>query len=606
MLSDTAEGASGTEAAIRGARELTGPIIAISLTLATVYAPIAFQEGLTGILFREFALTLAGAVLVSGIVALTLSPIMSAKLLSAADHQGILRLRIDAAFDRLRAAYGRILNATLRARAEVIIITVCVVASIAPLYIGSAKELAPIEDRVIILVSTESAPDASLEYQMAYAAQVQQLWLENPNRAFSWQGVSATSSFTGFVARPWNQRLQTMQQIAPDVYRQLRRISGVNAYTSLGSPLPASGSGGIELMVMSEDSPEEMSVRLQKLTEMAVKSGKFLYADTDLKIDLPQARIVFDRDKVAAMGLDMESVGRDLSAMLGGGYVNRFSLFGRDYKVIPQIANKDRLNTDQVNDIYLSGPGNHVIPLASVARIETSIVPRTLDRFQQRNAARLFGVAAPGHTDEEALSYLEHTALQLLPAGYTLDYAGASRQLRQEGNSLAYTLAFAVVLIYLVLAAQFHSFRDPLIILLGSVPLAIAGALMFTFLGFTTINIYSQIGLITLVGLVAKNGILIVQFANALQTQGLSQLDAVHQAASIRLRPILITSAATVLGHVPLILASGAGAEARNSIGVTLVTGMAIGTAFTLFIVPTLYRLIAHDLQAARAPEMPA
>ena len=309
---------------------------------------------------------------------------------------------------------------------------------------------------------------------------------------------------------------------------------------------------------------------------------------------LPQAEIVFDRDKVASMGLDMEAVGRDVSAMLGGAYVNRFSLFGRSYKVIPQIAARDRLNASQLDDIHISGPGGRLIPLSGVARVETSIVPRSLDRFQQRNAAKLFGVAAPGYTDDEALSFIETAALQRLPVGYTVDYAGASRQLRQEGNSLAYTLVFAVILIYLALSAQFHSFRDPLIILLGSVPLAISGALIFTFLDFTTLNIYSQIGLITLVGLVAKNGILIVQFANTLQVQGLSQLDAVHQAAMIRLRPILITSAATVFGHVPLVLASGAGAEARNSIGITLVTGMTIGTLFTLFIVPTLYRLLGR------------
>lgn len=593
-----AEGLSATEAALRSARDLAAPIIAMTITLATVYTPIAFQHGLTGTLFREFALTLAGAVLVSGIVALTLSPIMSATLLQGGHSHGPLRLAIDAAFNRLRQGYGRILHRTLEARIEVLLITGFMILLIAPLYYYSASELAPTEDRGIITVSTESAPDASLEYNKTYARKVEAAGHE-PEVYFDWQSVTPSFTITGFDLVPWGERRRNVKQIIPDLYARLKKIAGVDAFPTLGSPLPTSGNYDVELMIMSEDAPIDMAARMRELVDFAIKSGRFLYADTDLKVDLPQAGIVFDRDRLAAMGLDMQTVGNDLGAMLGGNYVNRFSMYGRSYKVIPQIAEQDRLSTDQLNSLYITGPGGQLLPLPSVARFEITMEPRSLVRFQQRAAAKLFGAAAPGYSHDEALTFLENAARRTLPAGYTFDYAGSSRQLRQEGNSLVTTLGFAVLLIYLALAAQFNSLRDPLIILLGSAPLAISGALMFTFLDFTTVNIYSQIGLITLVGLVSKNGILIVEFANKLQIQGLSRLEAVHRAAQTRLRPILITSAATVFGHLPLILATGAGAEARNSIGITLVTGMTIGTLFTLFVVPTLYRLVARDLKGS-------
>jgi multidrug efflux pump len=335
-------------------------------------------------------------------------------------------------------------------------------------------------------------------------------------------------------------------------------------------------------------------------------SGKFAYVDTDLKIDLPQTRINLDRSKVADLGLDLASVGQDLGVLLGGGYVNRFNYDGRSYKVIPQVTLDKRANPESVLQMKVRAADGGLVSVSSFVNLTTETAPRSLNRFQQRNSAKIQGAVGPGVTKEEALQALETAARQILPPGYAIDYAGESRQMRTEGASLTTTLGFALVLIYLVLAAQFASFRDPLIVLLGSVPLAITGALIFTFLDLTTLNIYSQVGLITLVGLVAKNGILIVEFANHLQEQGKSKYDAVREAANTRLRPILMTSAATVFGHFPLVLVTGAGAEARNSIGIVLVTGMIISTVFTLFVVPSIYILLAktHKLEASDADEL--
>lgn len=593
-------GMTPIDAALKGARELTGPIIAMTITLAAVYAPIAFQGGLTGILFREFALTLAGSVFISGIVALTLSPIMSAKLLTAHDHEGRLRQFIDGSFNRLRDAYGRALTKTLKARQEVLIVAGFIVVLIVPFYFISGKELAPQEDRNEVLAIMDAPPETTIDYRAVYAREVEKALLSDPDADYTWQTTTQSLSMTGLVPKPWGVRHRGVQEILMAVYPKLNHISGVKAFPLFAAPLPSAGNFDIEMMILSEDSTERMADYARQLADAAAKSGLFMYADTNLKIDRPQTRIVFDRDKLAAMGIDMQTAGRDLAAMLGGNYVNRFNLDGRSYEVIPQISRQSRLNTEQLNNIYITGPDNKLIPVSSVATLETTVGPRQLDRFQQRNAAQIFGGVLPGMTSDAALEFLEKKAREILPPGYTVDYAGSSRQLRTYGNSLNTTLIFAIVLIYLVLAAQFSSFRDPFIILLGSAPLAISGALLFTFLGMTTINIYSQIGLITLVGLVSKNGILIVQFANQLQEQGIAIRAAIHQAAITRLRPILITSAATVLGHFPLVLVTGAGAEARNSIGIILVAGMTIGTLFTLFIVPTLYMLIARDLVAER------
>jgi multidrug efflux pump len=388
-----------------------------------------------------------------------------------------------------------------------------------------------------------------------------------------------------------------------EVFGAVSQIPGLRVFPRLDPPLPTPGQYDVELILESEVPAEQMLEATAAVVGAGWRSGKFLYVDTDLKVDLPEARVVLDRERLADLGFDLAGVGQELGTLLGGAYVNRFNFYDRSYKVIPQIGDKDRATLDPLLDLKIKAPGGQLVPVSTFTHIETSVAPRTLNRFQQRNAVRIFGGVKPGITKEEGLRVLETAAAAVVAPRVSLDYAGESRQIRHEGSALTVTLGFALVLIYLVLAAQFQSFRDPLIVLLGSVPLAISGALIFSFLDLTTINIYSQVGLITLVGLIAKNGILIVEFANTLQARGLSKTAALREASLTRLRPVLMTSAATVFGHLPLVLASGPGAAARNSIGMVLVTGMTVGTLFTLFVVPVFYSLIAARHQPSRETE---
>jgi multidrug efflux pump len=387
------------------------------------------------------------------------------------------------------------------------------------------------------------------------------------------------------------------------VYYAVSKVPGLQVFPRLDPPLPSPGQYDVELILASDIPPEQMLQTVGAVLGAGWQSGKFLYVDTDLKIDLPEARVVIDRDRVADLGLDLATVGRELGTLLGGGYVNRFNYFDRSYKVIPQIGDERRTTVGPLLDLKIKTPGGRLVPVSTFTHIESSTAPRTLNRFQQRNAVRIFGGVKPGVTKEEGLRVLENAAAAVAGPGVGIDYAGESRQIRLEGAALTVTLGFAVILIYLVLAAQFKSFRDPLIVLVGSVPLAISGALVFSFLNLTTINIYSQVGLITLVGLIAKNGILIVQFANTLQSQGVAKLAALREASLTRLRPVLMTSAATVFGHLPLVFATGPGSAARNSIGTVLVAGMTVGTLFTLFVVPVFYSLIAAEHRPEPATE---
>ena len=408
-----------------------------------------------------------------------------------------------------------------------------------------------------------------------------------------WSLTSSWGGFGGFVAKNWKERSRSTEQMYGEVYGAVSRIPGLQVFPRLDPPLPSAGNYDVELVLQSDDPPEQLMQTVGSVVGAGWKSGKFLYVDTDLKIDLPEARVVIDREQVADLGLDLAGVGRELGTLLGGAYVNRFNYYDRSYKVIPQIGEAGRSNVGPLLDLKIKTPDGRLVPVSTFTRIESSTAPRVLNRFAQRNAVRVFGGVRPGVTKEEGLRVLEAAAAIAPGPRVALDHAGESRQIRHEGGALTVTLGFAVALIYLVLAAQFKSFRDPLIVLVGSVPLAISGALIFSFLDFTTINIYSQVGLITLVGLVAKNGILIVQFANTLQERGLEKVQALREAALTRLRPVLMTSAATVFGHLPLVLATGPGAKARNSIGMVLVTGMTLGTIFTLFVVPVFYLLIA-------------
>jgi multidrug efflux pump len=589
------EGKSRIDAALAGARELAGPIIAMTITLATVYTPIAFQGGLTGSLFLEFAITLAAAVVVSGIVALTLSPVMSSRFVHAHGHEGKLTAIVNRGFDAVRGRYEKLLDGALGMRWGIVAVAVLVTLAAAPLYMYSRQELAPVEDQSHISLFFEASPDSSLVATDRDSQNVVKALTAFPEADFMWSLTAAWGGYGGLVAKNWKERDRSTEQMYGDVYGAVSQVTGLRVYPRLDPPLPTPGQYDVEMIVQNEQSIEELLATTQAVLDGGWASGKFLYVDTDLKLDLPQARVVIDRERLADLGLDLASVGRELGTLLGGAYVNRFNYFDRSYKVIPQIGDKDRATLEPLLDLKIKTPSGALVPVSTFMHIESETGPRTLNRFAQRNSARIFGGVQPGVTKEEGLRVLENAAKKAGGENVLIDYGGESRQIRHEGAAMTATLGFALVLIYLVLAAQFHSFRDPLVVLLGSVPLAISGALVFTFLDMTTINIYSQVGLITLVGLIAKNGILIVEFANTLQERGVEKVAALREASLTRLRPVLMTSAATVFGHFPLVLVSGPGAEARNSIGIVLVTGMIVGTLFTLFVVPVFYTLIAAD-----------
>jgi multidrug efflux pump len=592
------EGRTRIDAALLGARELVGPILAMTVTLAAVYTPIGFQGGLTGTLFLEFAITLAAAVVVSGIVAVTLSPVMSSRFVHEHGEEARLTRVVNRAFEWVRVRYARALDGALEIRWAVVAASAMVMAAAVPLYQQSRKELAPVEDQSHVSFFMQAAPDASLVATNRATREVVRTVQAFPEARFMWSLTANWGAFGGMLAKDWRERSRSTEQMLPEIYGAVSRIPGVQVFPRLDPPLPTPGQYDVELVVQGDAPPEQMLQTVGQIVGAGWQSGKFLYVDTDLKVDLPEARVVIDREKVADLGLDLASVGRELGTLLGGGYVNRFNWYDRSYKVIPQIGEADRATVGPLLDLKIKTPSGALVPVSTFTRIESSAAPRTLTRFQQRNAVRIFGGVKPGVTKEEGLRVLETAAAATGDPGIVLDYAGESRQIRREGSALTVTLGFALVLIYLVLAAQFQSFRDPLIVLLGSVPLAISGALVFSYLGLTTINIYSQVGLITLVGLIAKNGILIVEFANKLQEQGKAKLEALREAAGTRLRPVLMTSVATVFGHLPLVFVTGPGSKARNSIGIVLVAGMIVGTVFTMFVVPVFYALIAADHRA--------
>ncbi len=590
------------DAAIKGARELFGPIIAMTITLAAVYAPIGLQGGLTGTLFREFAFTLAGAVLVSGVVALTLSPMMSSKLLRAGDsHKGFAGW-VNLRFEGVRRRYVRVLSNTLRWRPVTLTFAGLFALLIVPFYMMSMKDLAPKEDQGVVFGIVQAAPNATIDQTSRFTEQVNGVFKSMPETAETFQITDPTFGFSGMVTKPWSERKRSTEEIVGEVFGKVSTIPGVRVIATTPEPLPGGSQFPVEFVINSTAEPREIYEFANQIVQKAIASKVFMFADTDLKYDQPQTEIVFDRDKVALLGVNLSQVGADLGTLLGGNYVNRFSNSGRSYKVIPEAKRSARLNVDQLKNFYVSAANGKLVQLSTFATLKTTTEPRSLNRFQQLNSAKIQGAIPPGVTQDQALKVLEAAAKDL-PKGFNIDYGGSSRQLRVEGNKLMGTFVLSVILIFLVLAAQFESFRDPFIILLGSVPLALAGALLPGFLGFTTINIYSQVGLITLVGLVSKNGILIVEFANKLQESGMDKLRAVIEAAGTRLRPILMTSVATVMGHFPLVLARGPGAGARNSIGYVLVTGMIVGTLFTLFVVPSIYMLIARDRGAEEVAE---
>jgi multidrug efflux pump len=540
---------------------------------------------------------------------------MSAALLRRDGEARGLPARIQRGFDRLKAAYDRRLVRTLGSRRPIYAAWAVVSLLTVAMFTQAPRELAPTEDQGYLFGIVQAPANSTLDQLVPFTREVNRTVMEIPESEYTFQLTQPTGGFWGVAFEPWGQRDRSAFELLPEVQARVSAIPGIQTFAVMPPALPGGGQFPVELVLASTAESEEILGFAKQLQQKAIESGMFAFPPlVDVKIDQPSSEIAIDRQKVAELGLDLQTVGRDLGSAIGGGYVNRFSVGGRSYKVIPQVLRSERLNPEQLQDIHVTGPDGKLVSLASIAEIRDTVTPRTLNRFQQLNAVKISGVAI--RPLDEALGFLEDEAARILPKGYSIDYTGESRQLRTEGDKFLPAFLLAVVLIFLVLAAQFNSFRDPFVILAGSVPLGMFGAVVMMFLKMpnpnlpsfsdgwtTTLNVYSQVGLVTLVGLVAKNGILIVEFANKLQEAGLSKLEAVRQAAVTRLRPVLMTSVATVAGHFPLTLVSGPGAEARNSIGLVLVAGMAVGTAFTLFFLPAIYVLVARDHRAAAEPE---
>jgi len=594
------EGRTPMDAAIMGARELGGPIVAMALVLVAVYVPIGFIGGLTGALFVEFAFTLVGTVVISAIVALTLSPMMSSRFLHSHEQtRSPLERRIvtyiDEKFDALHRSYQRTLHSALNELPVIVVFAVLVFGAIYFLFSLSKTELAPSEDQGIVIALVTPPPTATLRQSLIWQHEAFKVAKSFPETDHTFQISAPSTNLLGMVLKPWSQRSRSADTIQPLMQKQLGTIAGVRAAAFQVPPLPGPRGLGVQFVIETTQSFQQLNTVAQNVMDAALKSGNFFYLDSDLKYDEPQTQIVIDRDKVAGMGLTMSDIGNSLTAMLGGGYVNYFNLSGRAYQVIPQVQQVDRLNADQLKNYYIRTASGSSIPLSTVAHLENTVTPESLNHFQQLNSATITAIQRPGLTTGDALAALQKIADTAMPQGYRIDYAGPSRQFVQESSALLVTFFFALIIIFLTLAALFESFRDPFTILI-SVPMSICGALIFIAMGVggSSLNIYTEVGLVSLIGLISKHGILIVRFANDLQLQGRSKREAVEEAAAIRLRPILMTTAAMVLGVMPLILASGAGAAARFNLGLVIATGISIGTCFTLFVVPAIYLLIAR------------
>ena len=595
-------GASPREAALVAARELAGPIIAISIVLIAVYVPIGFRGGLTGALFSEFAFTLAGAVAVSAIIALTLSPMMCSRMLRSEHGSNRLVQQIDQNFERFAHFYRGLLRRMLAAWKAVIafgaliIVLIAVMAALPMVGVMAKSELAPAEDQSFLFSLLTGPPDATTQQMNIYEKQSFAVMKNTPEyqNSFQFDGFGTTNQgFGGIILKDYGERSRNATQIQADLQHRANQIAGANVFWINPPSLPGSGGGYPVQFVIGTTAPFDQLYEVsQAVMAKAQATGKFWVLDNGLKLDKPQVRVEVDRDKAALLGLTMKDVGSALSNMLGGGYVNYFSIQGRSYKVIPQVLQRERLNPQQLSDYYIRTASGSVVPASTVISFKTQTVPESITHFQQLNSATIQGVF--NGTEGEALQTLRKIADETLPQGYSIDYGGQSRQYMQESGGFLGTMAFAIIIIFLTLAAQFESFRDPLVIL-ASVPMAIFGAVVFMFEGAATLNVYTQVGLVTLIGLIAKHGILIVQFANELQAQGRSKREAIEEAASIRLRPILMTTAAMVLGVVPLVLASGAGAVGRNHMGIVIASGISIGTLFTLFVVPAMYMMLGAE-----------
>jgi multidrug efflux pump len=600
------------DAALQAARDLASPIIAMTVVLIAVYVPVGFQGGLTGALFSEFAFTLAGAVTVSAVIALTLSPMNCANLLRPIPRDGTnLEARIvhaiDYVMETMAGAYRRMLESTLKTIPVVVVFGLLVLSSIYWLYTNSTSELAPEEDQGVVLSLTTSSPTATLKQRQFYSEQAYQIYAKQPETNVVFQIDTPGQSIAGWVLKPWDERAKTTKVLQPAIQNELNGVAGVKTVAFQPSPLPGSSGLPIQFVITTTNGFSQLNDVSQQFMAKALKTGRFIFLDNDLKFDQPQSKIVFDRDKAAQLGLNMSDVGGALATMLGGNHTGYFSLDGRSYKVVPQVQQASRLNASDVLNYYIKTSAGTTVPLSTVAHIETATAPQSYNHFQQVNAATISGVAMPGVAMGDALATLKQVGAEMLPPGYNVDFAGQSRQLQSESGGFVTTFAFAVIIVFLALAALFNSFRDPIVILV-SVPMSLAGALVFISLGLggASINIYTQVGLVTLMGLVSKHGILMVEVANEHRNAGKSKKQAIIEAAEIRLRPILMTTAAMVLGVIPLIIATGAGAASRFNMGLVIASGLSIGTLFTLFVVPAAYVLIAKAGAGDQPAETPA
>jgi len=591
-------GKDGITAAKDAARELALPILAMTTTLIAVYAPIGFMGGLVGSLFVEFAFTLAGAVLISGIVALTLSPMLSARVLHSSKEEGRFEHAVESFFQWLARVYGRALHGWLRYPAVTLLVALVVIASIYAMYTMTKKELAPTEDQSILFFMGTAPQTATIDYDLHYVQDILKIFESIPEYKESFilagRGGDPSSTFGGFKMPQPSERERSQMTIQPELQGKLSQVTGLQTVVFPRPSLPSPGRGvPIEFVMLSDAGFEELNRLADQLLGQAMGSGKFMFLQKDVKYERPRIVIDIDRDLAGDLGIDMQDLGQSLAVMLNEDYVNWFSLEGRSYKVIPQVTRDTRNDIDAILDYQVRTGSGELVPLSTLATVYEQVEPSQRTQFQQLNAITLSGVATPGLALGEALDYLEQTARDIFPRNVRFDYKGESRQFKTEGGALEVTFFLSLLIIYLVLAAQFESWRDPFVILM-SVPLTIAGAMAFLFLGFASVNIYTQVGLITLIGLIAKNGILIVEFANQVREhEGLDKRAAVEKASKIRLRPILMTTVAMLVAMIPLLIATGPGAVSRFDIGLVITTGLGIGTLFTLFVVPAMYVLIA-------------
>nr|BBJ05679.1 acriflavine resistance protein B [Marinobacter nauticus] len=601
------QGESRFEAALNGAREMAMPIIAMTTTLVAVYAPIGFMGGLVGSLFTEFAFTLAGTVVISGIVALTLSPMLSGKVLKPHGSPGRFEVLVEKSFNGLAGSYKRALASLMQTKSVVVFFAVVVLGSIYFMVMMSQNELAPTEDQGILFYQGLGPQTSTLDYLFDHGQEVQQRMSEVPgyNEDFMILGITSPNAvFGGFKLAPWSEREISQFEVQPMLDAELKKVTGLQTAVFPLPALPGSGGGlPFQFVITTGGSYEQLDEVADELLGKAMQSGNFMFLQKSINFDKPVTRINVDRDRVADLGLSMRDVGQSLASMLSGGYVNRFNMEGRSYQVIPQVGNDFRASREALDEYYIRAGNGQLVPLSSVVSFSEDVEPSNRTQFNQLNSLTLQGVVMPGVAAGTAMDFMEQTAAEVFPQGFSFDYTGESRQLATQGSALMVTFFLSLLVIYLVLAAQFESWRDPFIILV-SVPMSVAGAMAFIVLGFASMNIYTQVGLITLIGVVSKNGILIVEFANLLQKErGLNKVDAVIEAAAIRLRPIIMTSLALIFAMVPLLIAVGPGAESRFAIGLTISAGLGIGTLFTIFVLPAFYILLARDHHGSAADE---